>query len=58
MLLTGEKELNKLLKAQVPAGVFLLYGGDSYLVERYCGLLTDRAVGEDRGINYEKISGE
>lgn len=44
MILSGEKELNKQIKAGLPTGVYLLYGSDRSLVERYCTLLADRAV--------------
>ena len=40
----NEKELNRALRTGLPSGVFLLYGSDRYLVERYASLIVDRAV--------------
>ncbi|MBS4784750.1 MAG: DNA polymerase III subunit delta [Clostridiales bacterium] len=57
MILSGEKELNKQIKAGLPTGVYLLYGSDRSLVERYCTLLADRAVTGERAFNYERIDG-
>lgn len=58
VVLTGEKELNKLLKSEPPSGVYLLYGSDSSLVERYCALIANRAVKGNPTFNYERIDGE
>lgn len=57
MILSGEKELNKQIKAGLPTGVYLLYGSDRSLVERYCTLLADRAVTGERAFNYERMDG-
>ena len=57
MILSGEKELNKQIKAGLPTGVYLLYGSDRSLVERYCSLLADRAVTGERAFNYERMDG-
>lgn len=52
-----EKELSRSLRSGLPAGVFLLYGSDRYLVERYASLIVDRAVKGDKTFNFERIDG-
>ena len=53
----NEKELNRALRTGLPSGVFLLYGSDRYLVERYASLIVDRAVKGDKTFNYERVDG-
>ena len=53
----NEKELNRTLRSGPPSGVFLLYGSDHYLVDRYAALIVDRAVKGDKIFNYERIDG-
>ena len=53
----NEKELNRALRTGLPSGVFLFYGSDRYLVERYASLIVDRAVKGDKTFNYERVDG-
>ena len=53
----NEKELNRALRTGLPSGVFLLYGSDRYLVERYASVIVDRAVKGDKTFNYERVDG-
>ena len=53
----NEKELNRTLRSGPPSGVFLLYGSDHYLVDRYAALIVDRAVKGEKTFNYERIDG-
>ena len=58
MVCTSEKELSKLLKGVPPPGVYLLYGSDSSLVQRYAALLAEKAAGKDSLFDTERIDGK
>lgn len=51
------KRTDRALRTGLPSGVFLLYGSDRYLVERYASLIVDRAVKGDKTFNYERVDG-